>query len=262
MRCRHQSPRTRSAGGARLETLGEALPLHARADARAACGPRGRRRADRPPPRARFPRRLRQRARPAERRLPNELRRVALHGFRDRCHGVGGREPLRARRPSGCRQPRIVRRALDRDLRAIRSRRAGASLRLGRRSGRRRGGRGGARVGRRARALPAVRHLDGRRLGRARNQGGSWRRIARRRRDLVPRRRPARDRRLGDRRRRLRLAEGAHVPTRACDGLCAGARAPAREAVAQLLLRLAQEQEGTGRPRCSVHTGRLADPQP
>ena len=45
---------------------------------------------------------------------------------------------------------------------------------------------------------------------------------------------------LGDRRRRLGLAEGADVPARARDGLGAGARARAREAVAQLLLRLAR----------------------
>ena len=42
--------------------------------------------------------------------------------------------------------------------------------------------------------------------------------IARRRRGLVARRGAARDRRLGHRRRRLRLAEGADVPARARDG--------------------------------------------
>ena len=41
---------------------------------------------------------------------------------------------------------------------------------------------------------------------------------ARRRRDLLARRRAARDRRLGDRRRPLRLAEGADVPARPRDG--------------------------------------------
>ena len=62
------------------------------------------------------------------------------------------------------------------------------------------------------RVLPAVRHLDRRRLRRARDQGGGRRGDARRRRDLVARRRPARDGRVGDRRRRLRLAEGADGP--------------------------------------------------
>ena len=56
------------------------------------------------------------------------------------------------------------------------------------------------------------------------DQGGGRRRDARRRRRLLARRRAARDRRVGDRRRRLRLAEGADVPARARDG--GGRRAP------------------------------------
>ncbi len=108
---------------------------------------------------------------------------------RHRRDGVGGREPLRARRPGRCRQPRVVRRALDRDLRAVRARRAGDPLRVGRVARPRRGRRSGARVGRRARALPAVRHLDRRRLRRAR---ASRRRSATRRSSSTRSRRSAR----------------------------------------------------------------------
>ena len=84
-----------------------------------------------------------------------------------------------------------------------------------------------------ARLLPAVRHVDRRRLRRACDQGGGRRGASRRRRDLVARRRAARDRRVGDRRRRLRLAEGADVAARARDGLAsrsACSHAPSRRA--------------------------------
>ena len=66
---------------------------------------------------------------------------------------------------------------------------------------------------------------------------------ARRRRDLVARRGAARDRRVGHRRRRLGLAEGVDVPAWACDGLGAGARARAGQAIAELLLRLATNKK-------------------
>ena len=67
---------------------------------------------------------------------------------------------------------------------------------------------------------------------------------------------------VGDRRRRLGLAEGSDVPARPRDGLSAGAGARACEAVPQLLLRLARQQEGAGQARRGVHAGRVADPQP
>ena len=66
----------------------------------------------------------------------------------------------------------------------------------------------------------------------------------------------------GDRRRRLRLAEGADVPARPRDGL--GRRPPLGHAaaVAHVLLRLAGDEEGAGGLRRRLHPGGLADPRP
>ena len=142
------------------------------------------------------------------------------------------------------------------------SRRARDPLRVGRGAGPRRGGRVGAGGRCRPRLLPAVRHLDRRRRRRPRCSRSGRRRDARRRRDLLAGRGAARDGRVGDRRRRLRLPEGAHVAAGARNGLRAGARARAREGAAHLLLRLAREQEGTGRARRRLHACGLDHPQP
>ena len=86
--------------------------------------------------------------------------------------------------------------------------------------------------------------------------------IARRRRGLLARRGAARDRRLGDRRRRLRLAEGADVPAGPRDGARRRSPLGRAAAVAQLLLRLARDPQGAGGLRRGVHAGRVADPRP
>jgi len=78
---------------------------------------------------------------------------------------------------------------------------------------------------------------------------GRRRRDARRRCDLVARRGAAGDGRVGDRRGHLRFPESADEPARARDGVGARARAREGETAAHLLLRLAREQEGAGRPR-------------
>ena len=69
------------------------------------------------------------------------------------------------------------------------------------------------------RLLHALRDLDRRRARPAgvRGRGARGRRAERRRRGVEPRRGSARDRRLGDRRRRLRRAEGADDPARPRD---------------------------------------------
>ena len=110
--------------------------------------------------------------------------------------------------------------------------------------------------------LPAVRHLDRGRLRRPRDQGGGRRRTPGRRRDLVPRRCAARNRRMGDRRRRLGLPEGADGAARPRDGVGARGRALRGKALAQLLLRLEAQQEGAGRARRGLHARGLAHPQP
>ena len=125
--------------------------------------------------------------------------------------------------------------------------------------GRRRGRRSRARVGRRPRVLPAVRHVDRRgrptsarvkeavgdallvvdaisSLGAVPLETDAWGI------DVV----------VSGSQKALMCPPGlamASVPR---------ARARAREAVPQLLLRLAQEQEGAGRARRGVHAGRLA----
>ncbi len=78
------------------------------------------------------------------------------------------------------------------------------------------------------------------------------------RRRLEPRRRPLRDRRLGSRRRRLRLAEGAHVPTRARPRRRLRGRAGGHGVVAPLLLRLGADAQGAGEARRAGHAARLA----
>ena len=90
--------------------------------------------------------------------------------------------------------------------------------------------------------LVALRDVDRRRLrhrGARRGREGG-RRARRRRRRLEPRRRADRDRRLGGRRGRLRLAEGADDAAGPRDGvrLGRGARSRGRVDVAALLLRL------------------------
>ena len=67
-----------------------------------------------------------------------------------------------------------------------------------------------------------------------------------RRRGLEPRRRPLRDRRVGPRRRRLRLAEGAHVPARARPRRGLGRRAGRAQG-----RRRASTSTGSGRARRS-----------
>ena len=79
------------------------------------------------------------------------------------------------------------------------------------------------------------------------HQSRRRRRDRRGRRSLVARRGAARDRRVGDRRRRLGLAEGADVPAGPRDGERGGAALGHAAAVAQLLLRLARDAEGAAR---------------
>ena len=129
--------------------------------------------------------------------------------------------------------------------------------------GRRRGRRRRARVGRRPRALPAVRHVD---RASSPTCAPSRRRSATRllvvdaisSLGAVPLETDAWgiDVVVSGSQKALMCPPGlamASVP---------GARARAREAVAQLLLRLAREQEGAGQARRGVHAGRVADPQP
>ena len=127
--------------------------------------------------------------------------------------GVRGREPLLARRPRRRRLGGRLRRALA-DARRARTapRCRPSSYEWGetpRRGGPgREAGRGRRREGRVPDALRDVDRSRRRRPGTGRG-GEGVRRARRRRRRLEPRRRPARDRRVGARRRRLRLAEGA-----------------------------------------------------
>ena len=95
------------------------------------------------------------------------------------------------------------------------------------------------------------------------DEGGRRRCDARRRRDLVTRR-GARSRRTpGGSTSSLSGSQKALMcPPGPRDGLGARARACPRDALAQLLLRLACEQGGAGQARRRVHSGGLADPEP
>ena len=159
---------------------GEALPVHARPDARAARGARRRRGADGPPPRRRLPRDLRADARAASRRSSAPRARCCS----SRASGTGAMESAVTNlsapgRPRRRRRRGRVRRALGQDLRAPRPRRAAHRLRVGRGARSRRDRRRRRRERRRHRPLHAVRDLDRRRRRRAGAQG------RRRRRELV-----------------------------------------------------------------------------
>ena len=200
---------------------------------------------------------------PAPGGSPDERGRPSLHLLGHRRLRVGDRQPLLARRPRARRLGRPVRRALGGDGPGLRLRGRGAALRVGRDADRRRA----HAQARRARAglarLPRpFGDLDGRRLRPAgacgRREGG--RRARRRGRGLEPRRRPARDRRLGARRRRRRLAEGADDPAGTRHGRRLRGRVGARGALdaASLLPRLGANAEGAGQARQRVHARRLA----
>src|ERR671923_233563 len=224
----------------------KAVPDDAGSDSGAAAGARGARGAGRPPPGLRLPAGLRALPQAPGRGLPKRHRAAALHRLRDRRDGVRAREPDRARRSRGCRLSRLVRRALARHRAQVRlRRRALAPLRVGRDAVRRRP-RGPARAGRRRQTRPAdaLGDVDRRRRGR---------------RGLEPRRDPARDGRVGARRRRLGLAEGAD------DAARAGLRRPlaargASGGPAELLLRLDPDPQGAGQARLGVHARGLARP--
>src|ERR671922_1769492 len=241
----------------------KAVPDDAGSDSGAAAGARGARGAGRPPPGLRLPAGLRALPQAPGRGLPKRHRAAALHRLRDRRDGVRAREPDRARRSRGCRLSRLVRRALARHRAQVRlRRRALAPLRVGRDAVRRRP-RGPARAGRRRQTRPAdaLGDVDRRRrrrrvARRGRGRGGS---AGRGRRGLEPRRDPARDGRVGARRRRLGLAEGAD------DAARAGLRRPlaargASGGPAELLLRLDPDPQGAGQARLGVHARGLARP--
>ena len=189
-------------------------------DAGAARGARRRGRADGPPPRRRLPRGLRAHARSGSRRSTAREGQVLLFA----ASGTGAMESAvanltRAGRPGRDRRRRRVRRALDEDLRRSTGSTSRASTTSGARCPTRpRSRRRSRESGRRHRLLHPVRDLDRRRRRRPGDQGGRRRRHARGRRRLLARRGAARHGRVGDRRRRLRLAEGADVPARPRDG--------------------------------------------
>ena len=152
--------------------------------------------------------------------MPDGIGRLALHRVGHRRLRVGGREPRLAGRAAPRRLCRKLRRALDRDDVRVRRRRRRAPLRVGRDA--RSGGR--PRTARRARGEGRldrpVGDLDRRRRRRAghrRSREGGGRARGRRR-GLEPRRGAVRDRCMGPRRRRLRLAEGADDAARARPG--------------------------------------------
>ena len=163
-----------------------------------------------------FQTRARPRPRPAAGGVPHRKRRPSLRLLRDGRDGGRGCEPLLARRPRRRRVRGLLRRALGRDRRRVRARPRASSRSLGRCAERRRDRR--PRRGSAGRLRDALRDLHG---GRSRcrddrRRRGRLGRDARRRRGLEPGRRSARDRRLGRRRRRRRLAEGADGAARAC----------------------------------------------
>ena len=88
-------------------------------------------------------------------------------------------------------------------------------------------------------------------------------RARRRRCGLEPRRRPARARRVGARRRRVRLAEGADVPARPRVRLGVAGRARGGRALddAALRPRLGAHAQGAGEARRAVHACRLTRPR-
>ena len=156
---------------------------------------------------------------------------------------------LLARRPGARRLVRELRRALGRDRRGVRLRGRPPALRLGRDAAGLRH-RVGARRGRRDRGVHhAERDLDRRRRGHRGDLPRGRRRCAARGRcHLEPRRRPARDRRLGGGRRRRRLAEGLDDPTGPCHrGRVPGGAGPLRSARS----RRASTWTGRGRRRRS-----------
>ena len=168
----------------------------------------------------------------------------------------------RRRRPGRGRHRRRVRRALGRDLRAVRARRPAHRLRVGR--GARARTRSVPRSPRaaRARLLHPLRDLDRRRLRRAGPESRGRRRDARRRCDLLARRGAARDGRVGYRRRRLRLAEGAHVPARASRWRASPSRSGTVCRRRAASTSTGADAQGAGGIRRRVHARRVADPGP
>ena len=159
--------------------------------------------------------------------MPDGERRADLHRVRIRCVRVGSREPALAGRARARRLGGRVRRALGRARDRLRRGCARPAVRLGRDSAAR-----GCplRVSRRAAPRSSSSCTRRRRPGssptsrRSRRSRPSSGGAERRRRRVQPRRGAARDRRVGPRRRRRRLAEGAHDPARALarDGLAGG----------------------------------------
>ena len=135
------------------------------------------------------------------------------------------------------------------------ARRRCARVRVGRGAVRRRARGATGRATGEGRVPHALGDLDRRRRRRARagrrREGGRCAR--RRRRDLEPRRRAARVRRVGDRRRLLRLAEGADDATRARVRLRLGRSERRAWNLAALLPRLGAHTEGPGEARRSLH---------
>ena len=132
---------------------------------------------------------------------------------------VRGREPDLARRPAARPVGRKLRRTLGGNGEGIRGRSRACAPGVGGDARARRSAFGPRRRGRRECRLPhTLGDLDWSRVrcaGSHRRREGS-RGAGRRRRGVEPRGCSARDRPLGNRRRRVRLAEGADVPTRPC----------------------------------------------
>ncbi len=201
----------------RGESLRQAVPHDRRAHAAASGGVAGDGGADDVPPGARLHRGLRARAPAPEGRLPDRERGPGLHQLRHRRARVGRRQPGQARRARPRGVLRQVRRALVRAVRGVRRRddplgdRVGPQDRPGRarRAARRQ-------PGRRARLHHLLGDVDRRRQRppRAHRGGAPPRRADRRRRRVRPRRRAASPGRVGGRRGRGRLAEGADVAAR------------------------------------------------
>ena len=200
--------------------------------------------------------------RAAARGVPHRERRPALHRFGHRCDGVGGREPLLAGRPGGRRLAREPSASAGRSSpapTAVTCRRwstSGARRRARRISSARLEEVGGAKAVFLTHSETSTGVVcDLQALAAAAEPSGALVVV-----DAVSsaRRRPARAGRMGDGRRRLRLAKGPDDPAgaRARVGLACGLGA-ARDEPA-LLLRLGAHACRAGEAGERVHPGRVA----